>query len=182
MIRIKRNQKRKNPSAKSNTADIKYFIKFNSTNFHEIGMGSEGRAYYFNLDSRLVLNHHLLQKGEYVLKITFPHAEYSDSELKKLKIISKYGLIPEIYIFHNKYLIMKYIKGENFDELYSKLTNEEVLMVRNKVDKLAAVWKKLGLGRYRDTNDANILVTEDLKKVYLIDPIVNDELDILNVE
>lgn len=171
MIRIKK--KKRNPHLN----DIKNYIKNNSINFHEIGMGSEGRAYYFKLNSRLVLNQHLLQKGEYVLKITFPHAEYSDSELKKLKIISKYGLIPEIYVFNSKYLIMKHIKGENFYILYPKLTNKEVLMIRDKVDKLAAVWKKLGLNKFRDTNDENILVTQDLRKVYLIDPIVNDELD-----
>jgi predicted Ser/Thr protein kinase len=174
--KIKAKKVKRNPSAKNNYNDIKYFIKFNSENFDEIGEGSEGKAFYFKLNSRLVVNAEVLNKGEYVLKITH-RKNYSSSELERLDLLSKYGLIPKIYIFNSKYIIMKYIKGKSLNDLLfdKELSKSEQSIIENKVEKLYDIWEKLGFDKYLDTNDENILVTSDLKKVYIIDPMIDDK-------
>lgn len=176
--KVKAKKVKRNPSAKKNYNDIKYFIKFNSEDFDELGEGTEGKTFYFKLNSNLVINTELLKKGEYVLKIMFHYAEYSNSELKRLKSMSKYGIIPEIYIFNSKYLIMKYIKGVTLNDLLfdKKLNKKEEWEVRDRIEKIYEIWRKLGFDDYIDPNDENILITPDLKKIYILDPIVNDEI------
>ena len=49
------------------------------------------------------------------------------------------------------------------------------ITIENKVEKLYDIWEKLGFDKYLDANDENILVTSDLKKVYIIDPMIDDK-------
>lgn len=177
MIRVTKTSKlskRKNPHLE----DIEEFIESNSSDFRYLNKGIEGKTFYFKLNKKLVLNTEILKSGEYVLKIFFKHMTYSIDQIKKLKILSKYGLIPKIFVVTNKYIIMKYIKGNTFYALYNSnlLDNNDLEYIEDRKSRLIAIWAKLGFEDILDIehNDENILVSEDLNHVYVIDPFLRD--------
>lgn len=173
MIRVTKTSKpskRKNPHLE----DIKEFIENNSSDFKYINKGVEGKAFYFKLDKKLILNTEILQSGEYVLKVFNEGKNYSSKQINQLKLFSKYGLIPKVFIVTKKYVIMKYIRGFTLYSLYNTLDYDDprLLAIDNKVEKLEKIWKKLGFEEYLDPNNENILVSEDFKHVYFIDPFI----------
>ncbi len=165
MIRIKK----KNPHLE----DIEEFVKNNSSKFRYLDSGVEGRVSYFKLDKKLVLNTEILKPGEYVLKTFHPWTKYNFEILQKFKLISKYGLIPKIFVITNKYIIMKYIKGRRLSYFWNnskEFEKTKLTKLDDRVNELYDIWKKLGFDKYIDHSDENILVSEDLKHVYIIDP------------
>lgn len=167
MIKITR--KKKNPHLE----DIEYFIKNNSIDFKFISRGGEGKVFYFKLNKNLIINSNVLKSGEYALKI-FDNIGYSQNNKKglsydkinKLLLLSKYGLIPKIFIITKKYIISKYIHGTSYDEF--EYNNPKV---DSRIEELLKIWKKLGF-HHGDVKSDNILISNDLKHVYIIDPYI----------
>lgn len=88
--------------------------------------------------------------------------------------LSKYGLISKIFIITKNYFIGKYINGYTLLEIKEKyehdeITNEEYSKIDEKLDHLIYIWRELKF-RHDDLHDENILISKDLKHVYLIDP------------
>lgn len=101
MIKLRKiTEKRKNPHLN----DIEDFIKKNSSKFEYLDRGGEAKVFYFKLNKSLVLNTEILKPGEYGLKIFDNNITQnnigglSNKKIDKLKLLSKYGLIPKIYV------------------------------------------------------------------------------------
>lgn len=175
MIRITKTSKpskRKNPHLE----DIEEFIENNSSKFKYLNKGVEGKVYYFKLNRKLMLNTEILQPGEYVLKILHEGKKYSLDHIDQLKLFSKYGLVPKVFVVTKQYVVMKYIRGTTLKHLEKSLKQEEIWAIDNKVEKLHNIWKKLGFQSYIDPNEANVLVSDDMKHVYIIDPFLIDDM------
>lgn len=157
--------------------DIEFYLKKNSENFSKIGSGDFAEAHMFKLTKRLFVNNKFLNKGIYVIKIYYSD-ELKTYEINKLTLLSKYGLIPKIYIITKYYIIMDYIDGYTLEYIKSEYfkrnyTNDEYWKIRkyidDKVNNLRIIWDKLGF-YHGDINPKNIIVSKNLKSVYLIDP------------
>lgn len=132
-----------------------------------INEGANGEVYYFKLNKITKINNKLLKSGEYVIKIDMWHSE--DFPFKKeLEILSKYGVIPKIFIINKNYLIMKYIPGKIYKFEKLNWPYLEKLDLYNKIKKQIAIIHMLNLN-HGDIKDTNILITND-RKIYLIDP------------
>lgn len=157
--------------------DIESYLKKNSENFSKIGAGDFAEVHKFKLTKRLFINNKFLDKGTYVIKIYYSD-ELKRFEINKLILLSKYGLIPKIYIITKYYIIMDYIDGYTLEYIKSEYfkrdyTNDEYWKIRkhidDKVNNLKIVWDKLGF-YHGDLNSKNIIISKNLRNVYLIDP------------
>lgn len=157
--------------------DIELYLKKNSENYSKIGSGDFAEVHKFKLTKRLFIDNKFLDKGTYVIKIYYSD-ELKRSEINKLILLSKYGLIPKIYIITKYYIIMDYIDGHTLEYIKSQYfkkdyTTDEYWKIRkyidDKVNSLRIVWDKLGF-YHGDLNPKNIIVSKNLKNVYLIDP------------
>lgn len=140
-----------------------------------IGSGAEADVYYINIIKNTHVFDHLIKKGEYAVKLydTQWQGPLSEKQQKHLVLLSKYGLIPEIFYLDSNMMIMKYINGITLDKFSEQIENDPQIMdhLKTKYLKLIGIWKKLGF-EHRDVRfgmSDNILVTEDLK-LYIIDP------------
>ena len=166
MIKVTK-KKRKNPDSQ----DTIKFIRENSINFHKIGQGGEGIVFYFKLNKSLVVDVEILKPGEYTFKLFRNNSgERPLRRSKILKIYSKYGLIPKIYLINNNYSISDYIHGHSLNYVYEHFP-KSIPNINYKLDKLRKIWYKLGF-EHGDMTSDNILISENLKSVYLIDPYI----------
>lgn len=173
MIKLKRiTEKHKNPHLN----DIEDFIRKNSSKFEYVSRGGEAKVFYFKLNKSLVLNTEVLKPGEYGLKIFKydPGKDYngiSNKKMDKLKLLSKYGLIPKIFIITKRYVISKFIHGTTISEFQAEYP-ELMDNVNDKIEKLINIWKKLGFD-HGDLSEDNILISEN-GSIHLIDPYIKN--------
>lgn len=165
--------KRKNPHLE----DIKEFVKSNSSEFIYLSTGGEGDVYYFKLNKRLILNTEILQSGEYVLKIFSDkrtqnnQGGLSSKKINKFLLLSKYGLIPKIFVISKKYIISKYIDGQTLSDFQFEYPGHMDEM-NIQIDKLIKIWNKLGFS-HDDLSEGNILISNK-GKMYFIDPYISN--------
>lgn len=173
MIKITKKSK-KNP--KDSEDNIENFIKNYSVEFLKIGVGDYAEVYKFVINKNILVNTKILKRGIYAIKIYY--SDLKDHEINKLILLSKYGLIPKIYIIVNHYIIMdyidgytlEYIKSEYFKRNYSDNDYWKIRQyIDNKIEFLKTIWDKLKF-RHGDLNPKNIIISKNLKNVYLIDP------------
>jgi len=173
MIKKKVKTRKKNPF--TNTNDVKDYISKNSIYFRWLDQGFYSDVYQFKTDKKLVLNTKILNSGEYVLKIMKSSTyHWRTDEIEYLEKLSKYGLIPKIFIITKSYLISKFIDGYTYSEIkekyhYGEITEEDFLEINHKIDYLTSVWYKLNFN-HRDLHDGNIMISKNFNKVYFIDP------------
>jgi len=169
---LPKKQKRKNPDMEERAEEIlSQFGK--NIKFNYLNRGSYAKTYYF-----VIKNSKKLNPGEYVLKLfnDDPEDWLSDEKIEYLIKLSKYGLIPKIYYIDQTYVIMKYIRGENLNNIIKKFESnknntslqKELTSILLKVKKLIQNWHKLGF-IHGDIHAGNIIITES-GKLYLIDP------------
>lgn len=168
MIKIVKFSKRKNPHL-----NIEEYLSENSIEFKVIGRGAEGKILYFSINKNLIIDTKILNPGKYTLKIYYPNNKISLTKINKLILLSKYGLIPKIYIINNEYVISKYIEGIPFSKLKRSVSPYYLEEIRYKIHKQHLIWDKLGFN-HGDLVDSNIIVSNDLKSVYFIDPYVEN--------
>lgn len=171
-------RKRKNPHLSTRARHILNDISYpdNEIEFEFIGEGNFGETYYFELTKNKYYLNTILKPGEYILKIfksewNLPLPEIE--ELDYLKLLSKYGLIPKIFIITKKFLIMKFIEGSTM----IAYTGNEIIEndVISKIDKLVKKWHSLGFA-HGDLSESNILITRNYK-IYFIDPYFRNKED-----
>ena len=171
--KVSKIQKRKNPF--TNTNDVEDYIKNNSISFQYLNQGRYAIIYKFKTNKKVVIATKILIPGEYILKVLKSENHYWNPEqINYLTKLSKYGLIPKIFIITKNYFIGKYIDSYTLLEIKEKyerdeITNEEYLKIDDKLDHLIYIWKELKF-RHDDLHDENILISKDLKHVYIIDP------------
>lgn len=153
--------KRKNP----HLYDIEKHIGENSSKFKYLSSGAEGDVYYFELNKSIVINTEVLKSGKYVLKI-FSY-DLGPKQINKFIKLSKYGVIPKIYVITKRYIIMKYIVG-NLYYYFKKEHPEKLKSINNKIEDLIEVWEKLDL-KHGDLSEGNIIIGKN-DSVYFIDP------------
>lgn len=164
---------RKNPF--TNTNDVEDYIKNNSISFQYLNHGRYANIYEFKTNKKIVIATKILLPGEYILKVLKSENHYWKSgQIDYLAKLSKYGLIPKIFIITKNYFIGKYINGYTLLEIKEKyehdeITNEEYSKIDEKLDHLIYIWRELKF-RHDDLHDENILISKDLKHVYIIDP------------
>ena len=169
--KVKKKQKRKNPNLEF-FAD-KILSELNTDKFEFIGEGNFGEIYLFEINQNKFFENTILKPNRYILKV-FRRTLTSIEEINRLKILSKYGLIPKIYIITSDFIIMRYIKGitllkfEKYNQDNPKLIHSILIKINNLIKK----WHSLKL-YHGDLGDDNILITED-NKVYFIDPYFNN--------
>lgn len=149
----------------------------NKIDFKFIGEGSYGETYLFKLDQNKLFQNTILKPGKYILKV-FKECKEEDielpssSEIKYLTKLSKYGLIPEIYIMTKEFNIMKYIEGVDFcdysDFFFKKNIPPNIDRIVNNIEKLIQTWHKLGFA-HGDLACSNILISKN-NRVFFIDP------------
>lgn len=137
-------------------------------NIRHLGSGVEGRSYYFNVNKNTHIFETLIKKGQYVIKIY--KILLKSRDIRYLKKLSNYGLIPKIYYIDSNIIIMKYINGKTYDVLRKHLSLKEHEYILDQINNLIKVWENLGFA-HDDISDGNILITENLK-VYFIDPYI----------
>lgn len=170
----KKVRKCKNPF--TNTNDVKDYISKNSIYFKKIGEGDYGRVYRFKLDNKIILNSKILLLGDYTLKLLkYSDDYYNINQIDYLTKLSKYGLIPKIFIITKNYTISKFIDGYTFDEVKymyyddNKISQKVWLNIIKKREYILDIWDKLGFN-HGDHHNNNILVSKDFNHVYFIDP------------
>ena len=169
---------RRNPYLQSQVENILNELDpKNKINFEFIGEGYFGETYYFEINNNKLSHNVLLKSGKYILKVFKTNKDKgihppSEKEIKYLITLSKYGLIPEIYIINRRFEIMKYIDGET---LWNHVDNKGHLdgSYLVKLDKLVRKWHSLGFA-HGDLGDDNILITKN-NKLYLIDPLFDNK-------
>lgn len=173
MIRVSKTRgKYRNPESTT----IEGFIKINSADFKFISRGGEGKVYYFRLIKSLVINNEILRSGKYTLKIfdnKLTENNLNGLSIKKinhLELLSKYGLIPKIYIITKNYVISKYISGTPYYYIKREFP-EYIEIIENRINELIKIWEKLGFN-HGDLSEGNIIVSDNMKHVYLIDPFI----------
>lgn len=185
MIKLKKKQKRKNPKLKYEIEEIlsNFYPNSNDIKIEYIDKGLHAHTFKIKLDSKKIYNNTVLFPDTYVLKTLL---EPSDSDhrldrevwkpitikgINRLKILSKYGLIPKIYYIDKYVIIMKYINGVSLQRLLdssNKLHWKEYFKIINRANELRLKWKELGF-QHGDLHDGNILITNS-GKIYFIDP------------
>ena len=185
MIKIIRKNKRKNPEN-----DIKNFLSnlqpYENININNIGKGDFAETYKFHINnSKILPNNKTLYSGNYLIKRQL-NIKLTISEIKKLQLLSKYGLIPKIYYIDERYQIMDYIKSINLFRLlyHHTVSDENRLIIFNKIKKLIKNWHNLGFCHGDLLNLQNYLITNSYK-VYIIDPATHRECtiqkDLINI-
>jgi predicted Ser/Thr protein kinase len=182
-------KKCKNPKLSTKVRHILNDISYpdNEIEFKFIGEGMFGESYYFELTKNKYYLNTIIKPGEYILKVFKSEFDlYLPSpdieELDYLKLLSKYGLIPKIFIITKKFMIMKFIEGTPMiDYTINEIINHDVVP---KIEKLIKKWHELGFA-HGDLKADNILITKNYK-IYLIDPYFANkdefkyDLDVLN--
>lgn len=165
--------RRKNPFTNAN--DVATYIENNSISSEYLDSGAHAEIYKFKTDRKIVIATKILPPGEYILKLLKSEYLYwKPKQIDYLIKLSKYGLIPKIFIITKNYFIGRYINGYTFLEIKEKyerdeITSEKYLEIDDKIEHLIYIWKELKF-YHNDLHDENILVSRDLKHVYLIDP------------
>jgi predicted Ser/Thr protein kinase len=173
MIKKKVKIRKKNPF--TNTNDVKDYISKNSIYFRWFDDGFYSNVYRFKTDKKLILNAKILNPGEYALKILkSPTTYWRLDEIEYLEKLSKYGVIPKIFIITQNYSISKFIDGYTYSEIkekyhYGEINEEDFLEINHKIDYLISIWSRLKFN-HRDLHDGNILISKNYNKVYFIDP------------
>lgn len=171
--KVSKVRKRKNPF--SNANDVAKYIENNSTFFQYLASGAHAEIYKFKTNKKIVINTKILLPGEYILKLLKSEYLYwKPKQIDYLVKLSKYGLIPKIYIITKNYFIGKYINGYTLLEIKEKYEHDEIddetfMEIDDKIEHLIYIWKELKF-YHNDLHDENILISKDLKHVYLIDP------------
>lgn len=169
--KIKYKNKRKNPYNSIEEVISKLELNPYVQEIRLLGQGAFGDVYYFYLPQRtFILNDIFLDKGEYAIKILFGNHKYGKEDIKKLEVMSKYGIIPKIFYIDKNSMIMKYIDGITLKEFRKKYPFYSLNEIKTKIEYLQHIWWQIGKFSHEDLHDGNILITKDLK-VYLIDPI-----------
>lgn len=153
--------KRKNP----HLYDIERYLGENSSKFKYLSSGTEGDVYYFESNKSLIINTEILQSGKYVLKI-FSY-DLGPKQINEFIKLSKYGVIPKIFIITKRYIIMKYIAGDLY-YYFKKEHPEKLELINEKIDYLIETWDRLGL-KHGDLSEGNIIISKN-NSVYFIDP------------
>lgn len=183
MIKLKKKLKRKNPKLKYEVEEIlsNFYPDSNDIKVEYLNKGYFAHVYKVKLTSRKLYNNVILIPGTYAVKILLEPSSndnfvndwkpLTESVINRLKLLSKYGLIPEIKYIDKNVIISKFIPGKRLDEILDsskKLSWREFESIIEKIKKLHHAWKKLGL-QHGDIHDGNILIT-DSGKLYFIDP------------
>lgn len=175
MIKIKRNP---------HLEDVEYYIKNNSSFYSKIGEGYEAETFFFKLTKKIILNNEILKPGKYILKLYSSNNRISEEKIKKLKLISKYGLIPKIFVITKTYVVMKYIDGYTLRkviDLFLESDRDKIDILFDKIENIKDIWfDKLKINDendprsqiYIDTDYDNFIVSKDLNHIYVIDPII----------
>lgn len=165
--------------------DIAEYIQKNSVAFEIIGEGGEAKAYLFQINKSLVLNAKLLYPGVYVLKDYIKYENFkglSLHKINKLTELSKYGVIPKIYIITKNYIIMDYVKGTSLKQIMNNYGPNSVMVrkLRKRILELEEIWfNNLKFDKYDVTLDRsnynNFIIADGFEftekpKVYIIDP------------
>lgn len=165
---------RKNPYLQSNAKKILSNLDPNNKiNFTFIGEGSFGETYLFEISQNKLFQNIILKPGKYILKV-FKENERelvelpSTSEIKYFNKLSKYGLIPEIYVMTKEFNIMKYIEGITFCHYFENNISPNIDKIVTNIEKLIQTWHKLGFA-HGDLACSNILISKS-NKVFFIDP------------
>jgi predicted Ser/Thr protein kinase len=140
----------------------------NKIDFKFIGEGSYGEVYYFELKQNKIFQNVILKPGNYIIKVFKRFT--STEEIKYLEKLSKYGLIPKIFIINKKFSIMKYIESKTFLEFEENNRHNKNLMKKlfENVINMLQKWHELGYS-HGDLDRRNILVSNNYK-IYFIDP------------
>lgn len=157
--------KKKNP----HLYDIEKYIGENSSKFKYLNSGTEGDVYYFESYKSLIVNTEILKSGKYVLKI-FSY-DLGPKQINEFIKLSKYGVIPKIYVITKRYIIMKYIAGDLY-YYFKKEHPEKLKLINNKIEDLLEIWDKLDLS-HGDLSEGNIIIGKN-NSVYFIDPRLTD--------
>lgn len=165
--------------------DIVEYIHKNSVAFEIIGEGGEANAYLFQINKSLVLNAQLLYPGVYVLKDYIKYRGFKGIPLQKInKLIklSKYGVIPKIYIITKNYIIMDYVKGASLKQIMREYGPNSVMVrkLMKRILELEEIWfNNLKFDKYDvaldRSNYNNFIVADGFEvaeqpKIYIIDP------------
>lgn len=159
--------------------DIKEFIEENSLDFKYLSSGAEGIIYKFELDKNLILHTEILKPNKYVLKLYYESLHIN--KIKKLMVLSNYGLIPEIFYMTTGYSIMQFIDGYTVEEVMKKYGpgSEIVRSIMKRIGELEKIWfTKLKITRFEKDgyiafdrgSYRNFIVSKDFKRVWVIDP------------
>jgi tRNA A-37 threonylcarbamoyl transferase component Bud32 len=178
--KLKKVKKRKNPELELEAENISKELDLN-VDFKYISEGFFAETFYFKLLKNKLIRNIILKPDEYILKIfkndleKYNAAKPNNYELNRLKLLSKYGLIPKIYIIDKNFIIMKYIKGITLKEYLQNIENysltEKILF---KIEYIIEKWHDLGFV-HGDLYDKNILIT-NTDKIYFIDPMMNKSI------
>jgi len=162
-------RKRKNPYLQFQAENILNELDpKNKIDFKFIGEGSYGEVYCFELNQNKIFQNVILKPGKYIIKIFKRFT--STEEIKYLEKLSKYGLIPKIFIINKKFSIMKYIESETLLEFEENNRNNRNLMKKlfENIISMLQKWHELGYS-HGDLDRRNILVSKN-HKIYFIDP------------
>jgi RIO-like serine/threonine protein kinase len=171
--KVSKVRKRKNPYLESNAEKILNELDpATKINFEFIGEGKFGETYLFQLNQNKLFQNIVLKPGKYILKIFKEDMETSidlpsKEEIKNIIDLSKYGLIPKVYVINKNFEIMKFVNGEHLNNIF-KIRKVRTIQLLTKIENLIQKWHSLGF-YHGDLNPRNILVTTE-NKVYFIDP------------
>lgn len=181
MIKNTKRKKRKNPRLKYEIEEIlsRFYPNSNDIKIQYIDQGYYAHAFKLELKSRKLFDNTILNSGKYVLKTLLETIDSDEEDnwkplnnqtIKRLELLSKYGLIPKIYYIDKYIIIMKYIDGVSLKTLIDsgKLTVNEFYTIIDKARELKKKWEKLGL-IHGDIQEGNIIVNNS--KIYFIDPL-----------
>lgn len=162
---INKTSKRRNPENNKIFLE-KYFPDIKFTLF---AGGKEKEVHKFTITKSIIVDNTLLKPGKYVILLPHEFIKYYDVKLlNRLKLFSKYGLIPKIYIYNKNFIISKYIDGDNLSDVFKNFTKYEKIKIVNKIEELINIYHKLGFV-HGDLTIANVLITLT-GKLYIIDP------------
>lgn len=122
MIRNKKNLKtyrRRNPH---DSEYIKNII--GDTNYKYLDSGSYAHTYKFILKFNRKINNINFKPGEYLLKIFYDPFKYPQKCKERFLKLSKFKLIPKIYIINKIYIIMDYVDGITLKKLLPEYNNK----------------------------------------------------------
>lgn len=166
--------KKKNPEI--NWDNITIYDVLNQLPYPKLIRSGHIEIWYFKLEKSLTLYGKRLFPGEYILKFSKSLPIINRDILLQL---SRYRLIPKIYMINSKFNIMKYIKGVELKNIIKenwKWTIQQKKIIHQNIITTFKTWHDLGffhgdIGK----NGNNILVDDDTLEVYIIDPGIDHE-------